>query len=189
MAKTTILRTNRILERRQRRESPTQREILPVGKVEALKLGAICRPVLVPHTNVYIASAAGHLPSQINRLLDRSTLFHCSVSLAQLSLRVGGPSPLSPGWGAMTEHYRKLLKLIPATRVLTPDDFTRREADRIADVLAAKHGLGVAERRVYLDDALFYLTTAQAGLSILAPNLVSLRRIHALAANGRWVVI
>ena len=59
----------------------------------------------------------------------------------------------------------------------------------IPRVTLARHALTGAEHRIYLNDTLLYLTAAQAGLAVLAPNLISLERIHTLAANGRWVVI
>ena len=76
---------------------------------------------LVADTNVYINDAGGRLPAHVEVLLDRTILFHCSVSVGEIATGVANGDPTHKRWKDTREVYAEVLGAIPATRLLTPD--------------------------------------------------------------------
>lgn len=79
---------------------------------------------LIPDTTVYIHNAAGVLPADVERLVDRALQWHCSVCLAEITTGVGNHSPSAPDWGRVKEVYAEVLDAVPDSRVLVPDTET-----------------------------------------------------------------
>ena len=162
---------------------------LPKGLIRAKSLASSGRPVLIPHVQIYIDDAAGRLTVEVEGLINRAYLLHCSIHLAELALRAGSVSPMTPDWQAMKAHYDRLLKIVPPSRVLVPDEAVRREAAALSETLADESRMSPAKQRTCLNEALLYLTAAKAEIAILAYDTDMLRQIHALSGVGRCVLI
>ena len=142
---------------------------------------------LVLDTGVYIHSAAGRLPEELGRLIDRALLFHCAVALAELAVGVAAADPRGPGWAALRDHYAELFAQIPDTRLLTPDAQTFVDAGIVAGTLSRLQGYQSHQRTACLADALIFLTAARAGLPVLTANRDDFDLIQQLAPEGRFL--
>jgi predicted nucleic acid-binding protein len=145
------------------------------------------RAALLLDTNVYIRSGAGTLPAAAAALVDRGLLFHCSVCVAELCTGVANANPSRAGWKSLRDHYADLIASIPPTRLLTPDPEIWTEAGLIAGTLARTQGYQPHQRKECLNDALIFLTAAQAGLPVLTANRDEFDLIQQLAARGSFV--
>lgn len=142
---------------------------------------------LVPDTTVYIHNAAGILPADVERLVDRALQWHCSVCLAEITTGVGNYSPSAPDWNRVKEVYAEVLDIIPDSRVLVPDTETWLSAGLISGTLARTQGLQRHQRKELLNDALIYLTAAKAGLPVLTANRAEFDLIQQLAGTGSFI--
>jgi predicted nucleic acid-binding protein len=145
------------------------------------------RAALLLDTNVYIRSAAGALPSAVERLLDRGLLFHCAVCVAELTTGVANADPARQGWRGLRDHYAALIASIPPTRMLTPDPESWALAGLIAGTLARTQNYQRHQRKECLNDALIFLTAAKAGLPVLTTNRAEFDLIQQLAPDGRFI--
>lgn len=175
-----------------RRRKPEKRRarlaVRPASDLtSAADLAGAAPAALVPDTNVYILDAAGRLPPEVERLLDRALLFHCSVCCAELAVGVANADPARPDWGALRDHYAELFAAMPATRLLVPDAQAWAEAGVIAGTLARTQGYRKHQLKQCLNDALIYLTAARAGLPVLTGNRDDFDLIQQLAPEGRFV--
>lgn len=144
------------------------------------------RVPLMPDTNVYIAEAAGILPPEVEALLDRSLLFHCSVCLAELATGIANGDPRHPHWCVTRDHYAEIMAAIPASRVLTPDRTVWIDAGLLSGILARTQGLQPYQRKEMLNDALILLTAASAGLPVLTSNRDQFDMLQQLAPEARF---
>ena len=135
-------------------------------------------------TNVYIAEAAGSLPSAVEALLDRALHFHCTVCLAELAIGIANGDPSDDRWIATRDHYAEVIGAIPDTRVLTPDRDTWLDAGVIAGTLARTQRLQPHQRRAAFNDALIFLTAARRGLPVLTSNRRDFDLLQQLAPEG-----
>lgn len=145
------------------------------------------RSAVVLDTNVYIQSAAGTLPAAAAALVDRGLLFHCSVCVAELATGVANANPSHVGWKTLRDHYSALIATFPATRLLTPNPQIWVEAGMIAGTLARTQNFQRHQRKECLNDALIFLTAAQAGLPVLTANRDEFDMIQQLAPHGRFI--
>lgn len=145
------------------------------------------RATLLLDTNVYIRSAAGTLPSEVDLLLDKGLLFHCAVCIAEITTGVANGDPTHAGWKALRDHYAALIAGIPPTRLLTPDAETWAQAGLIAGALARTQNYQRHQRKESLNDALIFLTAAKAGLPVLTSNRDEFDLIQQLAPHGRFI--
>ncbi len=143
--------------------------------------------VLVADTNVYINDAAANLPADVEALLDRTLLFHCSVCIAELATGVANRNPAHPRWAATRDHYGALIATIPLSRLLTPDPDVWADAGVIAGTLARTQGFQPHQRKECLNDALIFLTAAKAGIAVLTANRDEFDLIQQIAPEGRFV--
>lgn len=142
---------------------------------------------LVPDTNVYILDAAGRTSPEVAGLLDRASLFHCSVCLAEIAVGVANANPASPAWPALRTHYQELFASVPATRLLVPDAETWAEAGLIAGTLTRTQGYQKHQLKECLNDALIFLTAAKAGIPVLTENRDDFDLIQQLAPQGHFL--
>jgi predicted nucleic acid-binding protein len=155
-----------------------------IGAVDLLSSG---RALLLPDTNVYIRAAAGTLPAEVQTLIERALLFHCSVCLGELATGVANADPSLAGWSEIRDHYVELFDSIPSTRLLNPDPQIWTEAGMVAGTLARIQGFQVHQRKESLNDALIYLTAAKAGLPVLTANRDEFDLIQQLAPEGQFI--
>ena len=79
---------------------------------------------LLLHTKVYIHRTARRLHTELQDLIDRALLFHCSVTLAELETSVANADPARSGGTAVRNHYAGLFASgagQPAADALCPD--------------------------------------------------------------------
>ena len=143
--------------------------------------------MLVPDTNVYINDAAGRLAAEVETLLDRALLFHCSVCIAELATGVANGDPAHARWKATRDHYAELAAAIPPSRLLTPDTEVWADAGVIAGTLARTQAFQPHQRKECLNDALILLTAAKAGLPVLTANRDEFDLIQQIAPEVRFV--
>ena len=177
-----ILRRRKPEKHRARLKTRPARELVGVGD-----LSASGRVVLVPDTNVYINDAAGRLPAEVEALLDRALLFHCSVCVAELATGVANGDPAHPRWKATRDHYAELAAAIPPSRLLAPDADIWADAGVIAGTLARTQAFQPYQRKECLNDALILLTAAKAGLAVLTANRDEFDLIQQIAPEVRFV--
>lgn len=142
---------------------------------------------LLADTNVYINDAAGRLPAEVEALLDRTILFHCSVSVAEIATGVANGNPAHKAWKATRAVYAEVLGAIPETRLLTPDAQVWTEAGLMAGTLARTQGFQPHQRKEMLNDALILLTAAKAGLAVLTSDRDDYDLLQQLCPEGRFV--
>lgn len=139
---------------------------------------------LVLDTNVYIADAAGTLPSGAEALIDRALLFHCSVCLAELAVGIANADPRRPEWPNIRDHYQEVMDAIPATRILVPTADMWLEAGVLAGTLARTQNLQPFQRKDVLNDALIYLSATRRGLPVLTSNRRDFDFLEQLVPGG-----
>jgi predicted nucleic acid-binding protein len=142
---------------------------------------------LLLDTNVYINRAAGRLAAALREVIDQALLFHCSVALGELAVGVANADPAHPGWARLRDHYSALFASVPASRLLTPNAQIWADAGVIAGTLARTQGFQPYQRKDSLNDALIFLTAAQAGIPVLTSNRDEFDPIQQLAPEGRFV--
>ena len=170
-------------ERRRAQLQPRPRAEL-ISAVDIVSTG---RALLVPDTNVYIGAAAGMLPREVQMLIERALLFHCSVCLGELATGVANADPVLAGWPAMRDHYAELFDSIPSTRLLNPDAQVWTDAGTVAGILARTQSFQNHQRKECLNDALIYLTAAKMGLPVLTANRDEFDLIQQLAPEGQFI--
>lgn len=157
-----------------RRRKPEKRQVRlkPCRSDELTGVGDLGagRVALVPDTNVYINDAAGRLSPEVEALLDRALLFHCSVCVAELATGVANGDPSHRRWRATRDHYAGLAAAISPSRLLTPDAEIWAHAGVIAGTLARTQAFQAHGRKECVNDALILLTAMKAGLPVLTAN-------------------
>lgn len=139
---------------------------------------------LLLDTNVYIADAAGRLPSAAEALVDRALLFHSSVCLSELAVGIANGDPRHRQWSRIRDHYVDVIEAIPPTRILVPDRETWVDAGILAGILARLQGLQPFQRKDVLNDALIFLTASRHGLPVLTSNRDEFDYLEQLAPGG-----
>lgn len=177
-----ILRRRKPEKHRARLKPRRLHELVSVGD-----LSASGRMVLVPYTNVYINDAAGRLSAEVEALLDRALLFHCSVCIAELATGVASGDPAHPRWKATRDHYAELAAVPAPSRLLTPDTEVWADAGVIAGTLARTQGFQPHQRKECLNDALILLTAAKVGVPVLTANRDEFDLIQQIAPETRFV--
>lgn len=137
---------------------------------------------------VYIHSAAGRLPTDLNRLRNRALQFHRGVALAELAVGIAAADPRGPAWQALRDHYAELFAQILDTRLLTPDAQTFAEAGILAGTLGRLQGHQSHQRTACFADELIFLTATRARLPVLTANDDDFDLIQQLAPEGRFVL-
>ena len=175
---------------------PILRRIKPEKRLKPLTHGATgsTGPVsptvsVLLDTNIYIRDAAGTLPSWATAILDQGHLFHCSICAGELMTGVGNLSPASRKWRATRDHYADLIRTIPASRLLTPDEDIWVEAGLVAGVLARTQGFQPHQRKECLNDALIFLTAVKSGLPILTADGRDFDLIRQVCGRGHYIAI
>lgn len=166
---------------RQLRTRPDD-ELISVADVSSA--GAVS---LVADTNVYINDAAGRLPEMVQKLLDRTILFHCSVCVGEIATGIGNGDLTHKGWKDTRAVYAEVLGAIPESRLLTPDSQAWTEAGLIAGTLARTQRLQSHQRKETLNDALILLTAAKAGFAVLTSDRAHYDLLQQLCPESRFV--
>jgi predicted nucleic acid-binding protein len=144
-------------------------------------------PKLLLDTTVYIDALQGRLPDYAEVGLRAGSLWHSTVTEAELAAIAGLLDPTQPDTARVISQVAASVDLRPAHRTLTPDRDTWREAGMLAGLLARLQEYGKNEQRQSLNDALIYLTAAKNGCVVLTRNLSEFDLLMQLDARGQAV--
>lgn len=144
-------------------------------------------PKLLLDTTVYIDALQGRLPDDMEVALRTESLWHSSVTEAELAVLVGLLDPAHPDTANVIAQVAASIELRPEHRIVTPDRDTWREAGILAGLLARLQRYGKTERRKALNDALIFLTAARNGCVVLTRNVADFDLLMQLDAKGQAV--
>ena len=144
-------------------------------------------PKLLLDTTVYIDALQGRLPDDAEIALRTGSLWHSSVTEAELAALAGLLDPRNPETAHVIAQVGASIDLRPEHRVLTPDRETWREAGILAGLLARLQRYGKNEQRKALNDALIFLTAARSGCVVLTRNVKDFDLLMQLDARGQAV--
>jgi predicted nucleic acid-binding protein len=144
-------------------------------------------PKLLLDTTVYIDALQGRLPDYTEVALRAGSLWHSTVTEAELAALAGLLDPTHTDTAGVINQVAASIDLRPAHRILTPDRDTWREAGLLAGLLARLQGYGKHEQRRALNDALLFLTAAKNGCVVLTRNLSEFDLLMQLDARGQAV--
>ena len=128
-------------------------------------------PKLLLDTTVYIDALQGRLPDSAGIVLRTASLWHSTVTEAELAALAGLLDPAHPDTATAIAQVAASLERRPAHRIFTPDRETWREAGILAGLLARLQRYGKNEWRKSLNDALIFLTAAKNGCVVLTRNV------------------
>jgi predicted nucleic acid-binding protein len=144
-------------------------------------------PKLLLDTTVYIDALQGRLPDDVEVALRAGSLWHSSVTEAEMAALAGLLDPTRPDTASVIAQVAASIELRPEHCILTPDRDTWREAGILAGLLARLQRYGKTERRKALNDALIFLTAAKNGCVVLTRNVADFDLLMQLDAKG-WAV-
>lgn len=142
-------------------------------------------PNLLLDTTVYIDALQARLPGEMDVLLRAASVWHSSVTEAELAALAGLLDPHHPATAKAIAQVAASIDARPAHRNVTPDREIWREAGILAGTLARLQGYGNAERRRSLNDALIFLTAAKHGCTVLTRNLSDFDLLMQLDRRGQ----
>jgi predicted nucleic acid-binding protein len=182
--------------------SPRFQESLRQLKPEKRHKGLACRnrselqflsslkhplPKLLLDTTVYIDALQGRLPDTMEVALRTGSLWHSSVTEAELAALAGLLDPAHPETARVIAKVAASIDLRPEHRILTPDREIWREAGILAGLLARPQQYGKNEQRKALNEALIFLTAAKHGCVVLTRNLSDFDLLMQLDPRGQAV--
>jgi predicted nucleic acid-binding protein len=144
-------------------------------------------PKLLLDSTVYIDALQGRLPDDTEVTLRTGSLWHSSVTEAELAALAGLLDPMHPDTTSVIAQIAASIELRPAHRILTPDRDTWREAGILAGLLARLQRYGKNEQRKELNDALIFLTATKNGCVVLTRNVSDFDLLMQLDAKGQAV--
>jgi predicted nucleic acid-binding protein len=144
-------------------------------------------PKLLLDTTVYIDALQARLPDSAEIALRTASLWHSTVTEAELAALAGLLDPRHPETASVIAQIAASIDLRPAHRILTPDRDTWREAGILAGLLARLQRYGKNEQRKALNDALIFLTAAGNGCAVLTRNLSDFDLLMQLDAKGHAI--
>jgi predicted nucleic acid-binding protein len=144
-------------------------------------------PKLLLDTTVYIDALQGRLPNDVEIALRTGSLWHSTVTEAELAALAGLLDPAHPRTASAIAQVAASINLRPPHRILTPDRETWREAGILAGLLARLQSYGKNERRKALNDALILLTAARNGCVVLTRNISDFDLLMQLDARGQTI--
>ena len=144
-------------------------------------------PKLLLDTTVYIDVLQGKLPNSVKITLRACSVWHSTLTEAELAILVGLLNPSHPGTANAIAQVAASIELRPAHRILTPDQEAWREAGILAGLLARLQNYGKNERRKALNDALILLTAAKHGCAVLTRNISDFDLLMQLDPSGKVV--
>jgi predicted nucleic acid-binding protein len=119
--------------------------------------------------------------------LRAGSLWHSTVTEAELAALAGLLDPSHPGTPNAIAQVAASLDQRPAHRVLAPDREAWREAGILAGLMARLQQYGRNERRKSLNDVLIFLTAARNGCFVLTRNVRDFDLLMQLDAQGQAI--
>jgi predicted nucleic acid-binding protein len=144
-------------------------------------------PKLLLDTTVYIDALQGRLPDHTEIALRTGSVWHSTVTEAELAALAGLLDPVHPDRANAINQIVVSIDRRPSHRILTPDRDIWRDAGILAGLLARLQGYGKNEQRKALNDALIFLTAAKSGCVVLTRNFPDFDLLMQLDARGHAV--
>jgi predicted nucleic acid-binding protein len=144
-------------------------------------------PKLLLDTTVYIDALQGRLSAGAQIVLRTASLWHSTVTEAELAALAGLLRPSHPGTASAIAQVAASIDARPAHRILTPDRDAWREAGILAGLLARLQRYGKNEQRKSLNDALIFLTASRNGCVVLTRNVSDFDLLMQLDPKGHAV--
>jgi hypothetical protein len=126
-------------------------------------------PLLLDAT-VYVDQLKGQLPGEIVALLSSRVILHGAPALAELAVTAGVLEPRDQRTHKTLEPILDTLRHIPPQRIIAPSDDAWLEGAVLAGILARTQGIAKEQRRKFLNDALMFLTAAEADAVLVSRN-------------------
>lgn len=144
-------------------------------------------PKFLLDTTVYIDALQGSLSEEVEIALRAGSLWHCTVTEAELSSLSGLLDPTRSETKAVVAQIAASIERRPEHRILNPDREAWREAGILAGLLARLQRYGRGEQRKALNDALIFLTAAKHGCAVLTRNVSDFDLLTQLDVRGRAI--
>jgi predicted nucleic acid-binding protein len=144
-------------------------------------------PKLLLDTTVYVDALQGRLPKSVEIALRAGSLWHSTVTEAELAAVAGLLDPSHPETQDVIAQIAASIELRPSHRILAPDRDAWREAGILAGLLARLQRHGKNERRKALNDALIFLTAAKNGCAVLTRNVTDFDLLMQLDRRGQAI--
>jgi predicted nucleic acid-binding protein len=144
-------------------------------------------PKLLLDTTVYIDALQARLPTHMDVALRTASLWHSTVTEAELAALAGLLDPARPDTPSVIAQVAASIELRPEHRILTPDRDAWREAGIIAGSLARLQRYGKSERRKALNDALIFFSAARNGCVVLTRNISDFDLLMQLDPRGQAI--
>jgi predicted nucleic acid-binding protein len=144
-------------------------------------------PKLLLDTTVYIDALQGRLTDDTEIALRTGSLWHSSVTEAELAALAGLLDPKHPDTASVIAQVAASIELRPSHRILIPDRETWLEAGILAGLLARLQRYGKSEQRKALNDALIFLTATRNGCIVLTRNVKDFDLLMQLDPKGQAV--
>jgi predicted nucleic acid-binding protein len=144
-------------------------------------------PKLLLDTTVYIDALQGRLRDDTGIVLRAGSLWHSTVTEAELAALTGLLDPTHPDRPSAIAQIAASIEARPAHRILTPDRDTWREAGILAGLLARLQQYGKHEEHKALNDALIFLTASRNGCLVLTRNISDFDLLMQLDPKGQAV--
>jgi len=144
-------------------------------------------PKLLLDTTVYVDILQGNFPESAARVLRAASLWHSSVTEAELAAMAGLLEPSHPDTASVIAEVEASIEQRPAHRILTPDREIWRDGGMLAGLLARLQRYGSIERRKLLNDALIILTAGKHGCTVLTRNVADFDLLAQLDRRGQVV--
>jgi predicted nucleic acid-binding protein len=142
-------------------------------------------PKLLLDTTVYIDELQEKLPRDVELAIRSTSLWHSTVTECELSALAGLLNPDHPGTPRAIDQVLASIEQRPSHRIVNPDREVWRDAGILAGLLARVQQYGKAEQRKILNDALIFLSSAKAGLTVLTRNISDFDLLMQLAPYGK----
>ena len=121
-------------------------------------------------TTVYVDQLKGDLPIPIIDLIATRPIHHGAPALSELAAAIGYLNPLDSRTAANLKPIVEMLQSVPPQMILVPSDQAWIEASVLSGILARTQGVAKADRRRLLNDALLFLTAAEADAILISRN-------------------
>lgn len=140
---------------------------------------------LLLDTTVYIDRLNDRLPGVVTRLLEKSTVNHSSVAMAELAHPFGRLDANHPNTAETLQVIRAAFALIPPHRIGTPSAQAAIEAGIVTGIIARRTNLPKEDRQPMLNDATLLLHALETGAALLTRNISDLDLIQQIVPAGR----
>ncbi|HML12324.1 MAG TPA: PIN domain-containing protein [Xanthobacteraceae bacterium] len=142
-------------------------------------------PPLLLDTCVYLHVLRGKTPERVDLLLRSRTLLHSAVAVAELTNRLGARLASSERERAARDKLIRVIRDIPAHRVIAPSAAMWGEAGMLAGLRARLAGFNRGQEQESLNDALILVQARAAGAIVLTENLSDFDPLQQLAPDTR----